>query len=354
MTLVEFNEKVENSGYLELIHRVQSLGRGLTREKDFEIHHIHTRGLAGDVREETNLVKLTLFEHCLAHLLLFKVYPCSETGRPLIVMSGHQFLRLSKKDQKVLEQYGWSESLRAASKIPCSGKTRQKLRVARKGKICITDETRELFILAEDLDKYPGFRRGHTAEHIKKGGLQSRGRKYVNKDGKEKLVRPEQLEFYIKEGYKLGRTAEHNNSMHEKLLGRKSTRVGYKHSDEVRKRMSESHKGTEPANKGRVSIIKDSVKRYVHREELEKYLEAGWVQGSRKLSVESRLKLSRNSKGHKWSAESRLNKSLQCRGRTSNTKGRKRMYLLGERCRMVKPCDIDFMLEQGWSLKKIK
>lgn len=353
MLLVEFEEKVQNSEYVKLVRKVQSLGRGLIREKGFEIHHIHPRGLGGDVRAESNLVKLTLFEHCLAHLLLFKVYPCSETGRPLLKIAGHQFLKTSEEERRTLEQYGWSESLKAVSKIPCSRKTRQKLREIREGRICITDGTREYFILKENIDKYPGFYRGHTEEHKRKGGLQSRYRKYVHKDGRERLVKPEQLEEFLNRGYALGRLESHNVSLNKNKKGKKSTRIGVRHSDEVRKRMSEAHRGNIPGNKGKVSIIKGGDKRYVSVEDLEKFLHEGWVRGSKKLSVESRLKLSKNSKGHRWSVESRLRKSLQCQGRESNTKGRKRMYLLGEKCRMVKPCDIERMKDLGWSLEKV-
>lgn len=353
MTLQEFSSLIQNSEYANLIEKVQSQGRGIVRESGYEIHHIHPRGLEGEVRESSNLIKLTLFEHCLAHLLLFKLYPCSATGQPLRKMLGHQFSSLSEQEQSILDtKYGWSENLKQVAKLPVSLKVRQKIRTARKGKICITDGVREFFISEEDLENYPNYWRGHTAMHVAKGGLQSRGRKYVHKDQEERLIKPEQLFQFLEQGYSLGRSPEHSESLHKSLRGRKSTRIGYRHSVEVRKKMSDSHKGNVPTNFGRVSVIRDGIKRFVSVEELETFLKDGWIRGSKKLSVESRMKLSRNSKGHRWSEESRLRKSLQCRGRESNTKGRRRMYKDGQRCIMVKPENVVSMEQQGWSLTK--
>ena len=50
---------------------VSSLNRGVKKEENFHIHHIIPKSMGGDDSEE-NLVKLTIREHLLAHLLLAK------------------------------------------------------------------------------------------------------------------------------------------------------------------------------------------------------------------------------------------------------------------------------------------
>lgn len=64
-----FKDKQRGQEYVSLIEEIQSLGRGLSKEKGFNIHHIIPKALGGK-DEESNLIKLTTYEHLRAHILL--------------------------------------------------------------------------------------------------------------------------------------------------------------------------------------------------------------------------------------------------------------------------------------------
>jgi hypothetical protein len=123
-------------------------------------------------------------------------------------------------------------------------------------------------------------------ENISKG---QKGQVYINKDGIYTRVNKEDLDSYLNDGWTLGaRPLSKENR--ERLL---KLRTGYKFSDESRKKMSESHKGQIPANKG-VPLTKeqrDKISRYlkgtrwmtneivqkqVRPEEVENYLNNGF------------------------------------------------------------------------------
>jgi hypothetical protein len=58
--------------YDNLIYRGKK--RQLAKDDDIEVHHIVPKCLGGN-NDNTNLVRLTIREHFLAHLLLCKIYP---------------------------------------------------------------------------------------------------------------------------------------------------------------------------------------------------------------------------------------------------------------------------------------
>lgn len=97
-------QSVPGQQYLSLISSAPRLQEG----QRFEIHHKHPRALGGG-NDLDNLIKLSTYNHCVAHVLLAKAYPCVETLNPIILLSGKQVQSLSDLEKVSLEDcYQWS------------------------------------------------------------------------------------------------------------------------------------------------------------------------------------------------------------------------------------------------------
>ena len=57
--------------YEDFINEIKLENRDLTHENGYEIHHILPKALGG-TNDPSNLVKLTYFEHLVAHYLIAK------------------------------------------------------------------------------------------------------------------------------------------------------------------------------------------------------------------------------------------------------------------------------------------
>lgn len=86
--------------YLKIYNNLINKGKNRQLEGCGELHHILPRCLGG-TNEPYNLVKLTLEEHFLAHLLLVKVYPKSNS----IVFAAHMMLNRTKNTRNTNKKY---------------------------------------------------------------------------------------------------------------------------------------------------------------------------------------------------------------------------------------------------------
>lgn len=99
----------EGRKYLEYVYDPVKFGRPTVREKGYELHHICPRAFLGS-NAQNNLVKLTVYEHCEAHLLLAKAFPCYETFFPITKLCGRQIKELTDLERLNLEElYHFSE-----------------------------------------------------------------------------------------------------------------------------------------------------------------------------------------------------------------------------------------------------
>ena len=80
--------------YEDFINEIKTENRGLTHEKGYEIHHILPKALGG-TNDSSNLVKLTYFEHVIAHYLLAKEKKCYEMYRAFTFLIGTNFQNFS-------------------------------------------------------------------------------------------------------------------------------------------------------------------------------------------------------------------------------------------------------------------
>lgn len=158
-----FFEKLKNSTYGEEYLRIISEGRkDLKYEKGFERHHILPRSLGG-TNEKQNLVKLTTFQHVLAHYYLALGYPSKETvGAFSCITRFHQFKHLSELEQISLQQ----------------------------------------------LEHWADLREQAVQERSKNSGSNTRNRVWMNFRGERDIrVLPEHVETYKKQGWSLGRSS---------------------------------------------------------------------------------------------------------------------------------------------------
>ena len=340
----ELKKSKEGKEYLQLVDSVNTENRGIKKERGFEIHHIHPRGLGGAVKSSENLIKFTVFEHCVAHILLAKAIPCLETFAPILKMSYRQVKELTDLNRVSLDEvYGWSK-LRLQARKEHSKAFKGTLRLydpknnyrwkivrgqedldkklqegfvqVRKVQMCNEKLGKNIIVFPWQVSekevegwKVGGLRKGPVSEEIRKklseshrGGKShlgisvsketrikiaetlkrkgchppsSKGKKRLYLPGSKKfiLVYPEEIESFLKNGYELrepkryekkgtcsatGKVWIHKGDVDMRVLKsyvQSFLEQGYKlgYSDLHRARLSESHKGNIPWNKGRKS-----------------------------------------------------------------------------------------------------
>ena len=282
MTSEEFYTELQRSDsgreYLGLISLCQS--RSLRREPGFELHYVFPRSLGGE-NTSSNLVRLTVFEHCQAHALLAKALPCYQTLQPISILSNGQVKKLEDLDKVTLEeQYAWSKlrykALHSPKPEELVGKNRrshlgrkltpeqiEKRTAHRRQTIAVTDGNTTKYIRPEHFQEYQDkgwwrgisdLRRARLKEsHL--GVVTSQGRICVHKGEQEKKIPPEDLEQFLAEGWLQGRKASFLERRQEFFSGR-----DYKRGSRVR-------------------IRKGNVGRIIPREDLDRYLLEGWEVG---------------------------------------------------------------------------
>ncbi len=187
-----------------------------------ESHHILPRCMGGN-NDATNLVELTPEEHFVAHQLLIKMHP----GVDKLVFAAKMMTIGSNNHQRGNKLYGWLRRrfIESISR-PCSEQTKAKIGAANKGK--------------------GGSRREYTAEH----------REAISKTHSGKIVSAEtRLKISTSStGKKL--TEDHRKKLSLAKLGKKvgpysaerieraaSANRGKKRSEETRKKIGDSKRG---------------------------------------------------------------------------------------------------------------
>lgn len=256
LTSVEFFEQLQKSKeglqYLQLIEsaKVRTLDSSVSKE----LHHIHPRGLGGAVRDKNNLVWLTVFEHCEAHVLLANAIPCYETAVPLNRIAGKQFQSLTDLEKISLEEiYGWSK-IREESRSRLGRKGRIPWNKGKKmtdeycQKISNSHKLRNYKPLSEEKKKL----KGQKISEAKRG---KPGRKHTEKEKQQQSER-------------------------NRIRGIKPpTRAGKSNSELHRSRISQALKGRQCPSKGTVWVSLNSIHKRIPQEELQNYLNLGYHQG---------------------------------------------------------------------------
>lgn len=173
-----------------------------------EKHHILPKCLGG-LNNEDNLVRLTAKEHFIVHMLLCKFTEGRNRHLVLVAFEGMCRLKSDRRNYKITSRI--SAKLREESREHSHMKT---------------DKYKQMFskrMLGNTITlgfKHKSETKNKIAERLK-GNQNTKGMVFINKDGKSRAVKPELVNDYLKEGFKLGKdrsyiTAEYRE-MHRRL-----------------------------------------------------------------------------------------------------------------------------------------
>ena len=135
--------------------------------------------------------------------------------------------------------------------------------------------------------------------NIGKGGdgFSHKGHISIIKEKTQKFVKEEDLQFYLDQGWvKKGITPSQEtiNKRVEGMKGKKHPTAGakisqktsgLKRSEDIKLKMSESHKGIKAHNKGKIAVSKNGELKYIFPEELDYYLSLDYQRFSYKHKV---------------------------------------------------------------------
>jgi hypothetical protein len=250
--------------YLNLVSLCKN--RALIPEEGYEIHHIFPTSLGG-LNVNDNKVKFTIFEHCKAHALLAQAIPCYKTLKPLTKMSYGQVKSLQDVERVELDEiFKWSELREKALHHPKSPEHIEKYRQ--------TMAIRHI---------------KRTPEHVAK--MSRKGMIAVNNGEIAHLIYPEQLDEYLAKGWTKGRTPKTKERLSQSHLGLPGTSLGKKaiylgnkelkvNPEDLQTYLDQGWVLGRPAGKinaGRIRLTKDGKRKFVYPEDLDKYLNEGWI-----------------------------------------------------------------------------
>lgn len=295
-------ETKDGEQYLDLIQSARTRENQEPLIDSFEVHHIFPISLGGS-DFSSNKVKLTFYEHCLAHLFLAKCFSYPETYFVLNRMSGKKFLQLSDLERVTLDEvYLWSQTRELA---------RKQIRGTRCS-VCEPQTGKVVRILKEELNEYldEGYRLGLTEARKKANRVRNLGKVFISNEqlGCNKMVPKGDLESYLKQGWTLGRLQSFKRSIKGKIPVNKDGQEKHVFQKELQKYLAEGWiLGTSEKQrvnhgktmKGRVRIYKGAEGLMVFPEEAEKYYKLGWKRGrseTYKKAVEGRVIVSKE--GH--------------------------------------------------------
>jgi len=176
----------------------------------FERHHILPRSLGGSNKKD-NIVKLTAKEHFIIHMLLCKFTTGNAYYKMLYAFNSMCKLKYKthERDYKITSRISEKLRLEAEKNNPVyRDDVKAKISKANKG-FKHTKETRLQMSKSKKGNKNALglIHSKEFKERIRKintGNKTALGRKHVNKDGITKMVKGNEVENYLKLGYKLG------------------------------------------------------------------------------------------------------------------------------------------------------
>ena len=170
--------------------------------------------------------------------------------------------------------------------IPRSQEVKDKISKANAHRTYINKDGIEKFVKPDELEDYlnDGWIMGRCKSRasLKSQSEKMRNKRFVYKDNREIMVDQNDIQAYVADGWIPGRSPESVEKMASKLRGRKlppetsakisASNKGKIISKETRMKISASHSN-------RVYISKNGVDKAVHLDELQKYLDDGWIIG---------------------------------------------------------------------------
>jgi len=240
----------------------------------YERHLIVPKSMGG-IDDPTNMISLTLREHFLAHLLLWKIHRNRPMAAAFVYMTGNM-----RKQNFVLSSRMYEQVKLAAREngqynkgIPKTLETRLKMSTAQKNRAPMSDKTKNKISQSRKSLTYSSL----TEEHKTKISVSNKGKNL----GK---ISP------FKDKQHSSKSKEIQSEKAKERTGDKNGFYGKMHSDETRKRLSKSWESRGPVknetkeklsklSKGTIWINKDGINKKIKPDELDEWISVGWVKG---------------------------------------------------------------------------
>ena len=179
-----------------------------------EKHHILPRCLGGKDNKE-NIVELTAKEHFMVHMLLCKFTVSKSKYKCLVAFEGMCRLKTKNRTYKITS--------RVASKLREESKIHSHMKQYKYKKMYSDRMKGNQITLGRIL---PESQKKKISEKLM-GNKSTKGLKFINKDGKNKIVKPSEINKYLKQGYKLGKDLSYITEEYRQLQ-RKITTERYR------------------------------------------------------------------------------------------------------------------------------
>lgn len=316
----EFIEKIDilqtdvNNKYLKVYNTIiQNRSKNPIIKGYGERHHILPRSLGGS-NDKSNLIKLSAREHFICHLLLIKIYK----NEPYKQLKMYQaFLRLSTKENQKLHSRLYKH-FKEQYAIKIKGRDLSK----RKGKIWVCKDGKNKIISKEELTLYleKGWIHGRIVDcsniYNHKNTIW-----ICNKDNESKHLPKEDAEQYLQNGWKLGRNFNKKtsvNTINKRLYLVNKDGIVVKCNKQLRdKYLSEGWKKGKYIKHGYTTIKNLKLmnngkeQRFVEKTEIENYIKLGWILGGIKGLKAGKSKSFRTKEHREKLRQSNLGKHMK-------------------------------------------
>ena len=175
-----------------------------------EKHHILPRCLGGNNKKE-NLVELTAKEHFIVHMLLCKFTFGRDRHLCLVAFEGMCRLKTKNRSYKITS--------RVASKLREESVKYSHMKKPKYRKMYSDRMKGNQITLGRIL---PESQKKKISEKLM-GNKSTKGLKFINKDGKNKVVKPSEINKYLKQGYKLGKDLSYITEEYRQLQRKLTT-----------------------------------------------------------------------------------------------------------------------------------
>lgn len=280
---------------------IESRVRVLSESESVEQHHIIPRSLGGS-NEPENIIRLTMREHYIAHMILWKAF-----GGPMAIA----FFLMSIGNKK---KY----------RIRLTAKQYQTLKMNRAQAVVTPEFRQKMSVIMTGAPRSEEHRR-KISQTLKEGYASGRIKRQVGKTASEETRAKLSKAFT---GRPLGPMTED----HKRKIAQ--SHIGIEHTDETKKRLSE-------IQKRHISFTKDGVNKIVDKDDpiIEELLANGWVRG---------LHCKRRRQKGEWRPSKESIEKVR-----NSLKGRKWMTKSGEDA-LVKIEEVDSYISFGWTFGRSK
>jgi len=191
-----------------------------------EKHHIIPKSLGGSNKKD-NLVALTPKEHFIIHILLCKFTVGKSRLKMLNALHAMMFFTTKRRGYKTSSRIVANLRIEFQKNNPVfDPEVRRKIGLGNKGKIVSAEERRNMSLAHMGLRNSLGFKHpkefGERISRMNKGTKYSLGLKHMHKDGKAYFIKKELVQEYLDKGYKLGMERSYITDSYRKLQSDKA------------------------------------------------------------------------------------------------------------------------------------